>query len=165
MSEENKDIEGGNRFFNLEKDRAKEALYRPPTLFKTTEWGLLTIVSMLAAFAFPPYFISVLWLAFLNAGGLLWVTHLSEKGRESLKAFEVEFSVGHRKEEEGKYVDAVRHYETLIPKYEDIPQIAQIAHRRISFLKEKYPKHFSHQKINKKTASRKLSSKKPGKKQ
>src|SRR5438876_7161629 len=100
----------------LEKDRQKAELYRPASILRTTEWGLLTVGSLLAALAFPPYFIAVLWSAFFSAGGMLWVTHLSEAGRLRLREFEREFSDGHEKEEAGKFREAAEIYGALIPK-------------------------------------------------
>jgi hypothetical protein len=119
----------------IENDRARLELYRPASILRTTEWGLLTITSLVASFAFPPYFIAVLWLAFFNAGGMLWVTHLSESGRLRLRDFEREFSQGHQMEEAGKFREAAEHYATLVPKYQDFPKIAEIAKSRIEYLK------------------------------
>lgn len=127
----------------LERDRQKIELYRPASLLRTTEWGLLTVGSLIAALAFPPYFIAVLWLAFFNAGGLLWVTHLSETGRLRLKEFEREFSLGHQKEEAGDYKAAADFYASLGPKYQDFPKISQIATRRVEHLKAQHPAAFA----------------------
>jgi hypothetical protein len=132
-----------SRFFDLERDRSKQELYRPDSLLRTTEWGLLTVGSLLAALAFPPYFIQVLLLAFFNAGGLFWVTHLSEKGRQRLRQFEAEFSEGHKQEEAGLYKEAAELYARLYPLYQDFPRIAEIAARRIEFLKKTQPQAFS----------------------
>jgi hypothetical protein len=134
----------------LERDQQRLELYRPSSILRTTEWGLLTITSLVAAFAFPPYFISVLWLAFLNAGGLLWVTHLSESGRLRLREFEKEFSEGHAHEEAGRYKQAAQFYATLIPKYQDFPKIAEIAQRRIEHLKKQHAPSFKPAKRRKK---------------
>jgi hypothetical protein len=43
-------------FFDLDMGPSAMAqqLYRVPTLMRTTEWGGLTVVSLLAAFLFPP---------------------------------------------------------------------------------------------------------------
>lgn len=127
----------------LEQDQTRTELYRPSSILRTTEWGLLTITSLVAAFAFPPYFVAVLWLAFLNAGGLLWVTHLSEAGRARLREFEREFSEGHLHEEAGDFRAAADFYASLIPKYQDFPKIAEIASRRIEHLKKQHPQAFA----------------------
>jgi hypothetical protein len=126
-------------FFDVESDRKREEIYRPPSILRTTEWGLLTVTSLLAALAFPPYFISALSLAFFNAGGMLWITHLSERGRQRLKEFEKEFSEGHRLEEAGHFGEAIQHYSGLIPHFQDFPKIAEIARRRIDYLKAQKP--------------------------
>jgi hypothetical protein len=145
-----------SRFFDLEKDKAREEIYRPASILRTTEWGLLTFTSLLVAWAFPPYFIQVLILAFFNAGGLFWITYLSEKGRQRLKDFEAEFSVGHKEEEAGHYREAAGIYEKLIPRFQDFPRIAEIAVRHIQALKKKHPQAFK-SKNPKKSKSRKKS--------
>jgi hypothetical protein len=127
----------------LEKDRQKAELYRPASILRTTEWGLLTVGSLLAGLLFPPYFVAVLWLAFFNAGGLLWVTHLSETGRLRLREFEREFSEGHKHEEAGHFRLAAEFYAGLVPKYQDFPKIAEIASRRIEHLKREHPAAFA----------------------
>jgi hypothetical protein len=124
-------------FFDVDPPSTQK-LYQPPSMMKTTEWGGLTIVSLLASFLFPPYFIAVLTISFLNAGGLLWVTHLSEKARKALVEFEAEFRVGYQKEEAGKWKEAVAIYDALIPKYREFPKITQIAEARIAYLKQKH---------------------------
>jgi hypothetical protein len=122
-------------FFDLERDPQRAALTQPRTLLKTTEWGGLTLLSLLLGWAFPPYFVSVMTLAFLNAGGLLWVTHLSEAGRKRLRQFETEFAAGHALEQKGRLREAIAVYETLLPRYADTPKIAAIAAHRIDFLR------------------------------
>lgn len=138
----------------FEKDRRKAELYRPASILRTTEWGLLTVGSLLAALAFPPYFIAVLGSAFFSAGGMLWVTHLTEAGRLRLKEFEREFSLGHLKEEEGKFREAADYYASLVPKYQDYAKIAEIATRRIEFLKEQHPQQFAKSKPKKKPSKK-----------
>jgi hypothetical protein len=130
-------------FFDLERDAQRDALTRPATMLRSTEWGGLTVLSLLASLAFPPYFLSVMALAFLNAGGMLWVTHLNEAGRKRLREFESEFSVGHASEERGEYAAAAAHYESLAPRYDDHPKISQIARHRAAFLKAAHPEAFS----------------------
>jgi hypothetical protein len=125
-------------FFDVDAPSTQK-LYRPPTLMRTTEWGGLTMLSLLASFLFPPYFLTVLTLAFLNAGGLFWVTHLSEKGRKALIDFEKEFRLGFEKEQAGKLAEARALYQSLIPKYHEFPKIAEIAQHRIDQLKAQAP--------------------------
>jgi hypothetical protein len=81
-------------------------------------------------------------LAFLNAGGLFWVTHLSEAGRLRLRQFEREFALGHEHEKAGDFAKAVQVYASLVPKFSDQPKIAEIAHRRIQSLKQAHPDAF-----------------------
>ncbi len=140
MSESNRPRHTG--FFDYEPDRAKAELTRPQTLLRTTEWGLLTITSLLLAWAFPPYFAQVLWLAFFNAGGLLWVTHLSEAGRQRLRQFEERFARGHALEEEEKPVQAVEFYQKLAPEFKDEPQLLRILDSRAAWLRAQYPAAF-----------------------
>lgn len=130
-------------FFDLEKDPARAELTRPSSMLRTTEWGGLTLLSLLATLAFPPYFVTVLWVAFLNAGGLLWVTHLSEEGRRRLRQFERDFAKGHALEEAGKVKEAAEAYAALVPAYRADPKIAEIATRRIGYLKSKFPRAFA----------------------
>jgi hypothetical protein len=137
--EAKRDAERHAAFFDLERDPQRAALTQPNTLLRTTEWGGLTLVSLLAYWAFPPYFVAVMLLASLNAGGMLWVSHLTEAGRQRLREFEAEFSKGHALEESGKMADAVAYYEGLAPHYQDHPNIAQIALRRADYLRKNHP--------------------------
>jgi hypothetical protein len=130
-------------FFDLERDVKRDALTRPASMLRSTEWGGLTLLSLLAGLAFPPYFFSVMALAFLNAGGLLWVTHLNEAGRRRLREFEAEFAVGHAMEEKGDFRAAVLHYEQLHPRYADQPKIAQIAVHRAEYLRQNHSELFA----------------------
>jgi hypothetical protein len=126
-------------FFDLERDPKRAELTRPASLLRTTEWGGLTFLSLLVSLAFPPYFVQVMLLAFLNAGGLLWITHLSEAGRQRLREFEREFAKGHALEEAGDIAGALKAYEALAPRYADQPKIAEIAVRRMEHLRSLYP--------------------------
>lgn len=155
MAEEPQNPKSPSRFFDVEKDRGRQEIYRPTSILRTTEWGLLTFTSLLVAWAFPPYFIQVLILAFFNAGGLFWITYLSEKGRQRLREFEEEFSAGHKKEEAGLYKEAAELYEQLIPRYQDFPRIAEIAVRHIELLKKNFPSSFESEKIKKSKSSKK----------
>ncbi len=129
-------------FFSLERDPARLELSRRQSILRTTEWGLLTLGSLLAAAAFPPYFIQVLWLAFFNANGLLWVTHLNELGRKRLLDFEREFSKGHTFEEKGHYADAVKIYEDLPKQFVDYPKFSEICASRVAYLRREHPQAF-----------------------
>jgi hypothetical protein len=129
-------------FFDLERDPQRDAITRPASMLRSTEWGGLTLVSMLAGLAFPPYFFAIMALACFNAGGMLWVTHLNEAGRKRLKEFESEFAVGHALEEAGDYAAAAALYTALAPRYGDQPKIAQIAVHRAAHLKLEHPEAF-----------------------
>lgn len=133
-----KEPERHRAFFDLERDPRRAELTRPGSLLRTTEWGGLTLLSLLVSWAFPPYFVAVMALAFLNAGGLLWVTHLSEAGRLRLRQFERDFAAGHALEEAGRFAEAVAVYEALVPRYQDHPKIAEIAQRRIEHLRQEH---------------------------
>jgi len=137
------DAERHAAFFDLERDPQRLALTQPNTLLRSTEWGGLTLVSLLAYWAFPPYFVAVMLLASLNAGGMLWVSHLTEAGRQRLREFESEFSRGHALEESGQMAEAVSFYEGLAPRYQDHPHIAQIALRRAEYLRKNHPHAFT----------------------
>jgi hypothetical protein len=140
--DEKKPPERHSAFFDLERDPQRAELTRPPSLLRTTEWGGLTLLSLLLSWAFPPYFVSVMALAFLNAGGLLWITHLSESGRQRLRQFEREFAAGHSLEQHGHFQAAAAAYQALVPKYQDVPKIAQIAALRIEHLRAEHPEAF-----------------------
>jgi hypothetical protein len=129
-------------FFDLERDPERDAITRPASMLRSTEWGGLTLVSLLAGLAFPPYFFSVMALAFLNAGGMLWVTHLNEAGRKRLQEFEGEFARGHALEEAGDFSGASALYADLAPRYADQPQIVRIAVHRVAHLKQTHPEAF-----------------------
>lgn len=137
-----KDLERHSAFFDLERDPSRAELTRPVSILRTTEWGGLTLLSLLVGWAFPPYFVSVMALAFLNAGGLFWITHLSESGRQRLREFEKEFAVGHALEESGRYAQAVAAYQALLPRFQDHAKIAEIATRRIQHLRQEHPEAF-----------------------
>jgi hypothetical protein len=132
-----------------------EAESRPKSLLKTTEWGLMTIASLLAGMAFPPYFVTVMTLAFLNAGGLLWVTHLTEKERRRLRDFEADFRAGHSLEENGQWAQAVALYLSLRPRYGDIHQLVTLCDKRVEKIKREHPRDFSPSRPSKKKAAAK----------
>ncbi|MGH7442159.1 MAG: hypothetical protein ACREKE_05730, partial [bacterium] len=130
-------------FFDLEKNPVRDKLTRPQSMLRSTEWGGLTLVSLLAGLAFPPYFISVMALACLNAGGMLWVSHLNDAGRKRLREFEREFSQGHALEERGDYRAAAEFYGRLVTAYDGFPRIAGIARHQVDQLRQTQPTAFS----------------------
>jgi hypothetical protein len=115
---------------------------------------LLTLGSLLAAAAFPPYFIQVLWLAFFNANGLLWVTHLNERGRKRLAEFERRFSDGHALEEKGRFAEAVEFYESLPKDFADYPKFGEICASRVAYLRREHPQVFGARKSRRRSASK-----------
>ena len=128
------------KFFDLELDPKRAELTRPASLLRTTEWGGLAVLSLIASLTFPPYFVTVLmWVAGLNAGGLLWVSHLGENGRRRLREFESEFAKGHALEEAGRHTEAISFYQALAPRYADYPKIAEIATRRAEKVMKEHP--------------------------
>ena len=152
-----------SNFWDLD-DRPLLKESSPKSLLKTTEWGLMTIASLLASFAFPPYFVTVMTLAFLNAGGLLWVTHLSEKGRQRLRDFEAEFRTGHQYEQTGQWVEAVGVYLSIKPRYEDIQQLVHLCDKRAAKIRREHPEYFPNpSKLIKKKAAAKKAKRKPAK--
>jgi hypothetical protein len=141
--DEKKEPRPKSAFFDLELDPKRAELTRPASLLRTTEWGGLTVLSLIASLTFPPYFVTVLlWMAGLNASGLLWVSHLGEAGRRRLRDFEREFAAGHDLEEAGKFAEAVAFYQALAPRYSDYPKIAEIATRRADKLLQEHPPRF-----------------------
>jgi hypothetical protein len=142
MTDDKRPSRRHSAFFDLEQDPERDAVTRPASVLRSTEWGGLTLLSLLAGLAFPPYFLSVMALACLNAGGMLWVSHLNEAGRKRLKEFEAEFAQGHALEERGDFRGAVALYSGLAPRYADQAQIAQIAVHRVAHLKQTHPEAF-----------------------
>ena len=124
---------------DLIKDLGKkdELLNIRKTLLKKEEWGLLTVLSLVLASIFPMYFVNILLISFFTELGHFWTTHLTEVGRQKLIEFEKEFRVGYDLEKEGKIKEAIKVYETLIPKYSGHPKISEIALRRIQELEKK----------------------------
>ena len=129
-----------NVFFDLELDPQRAALTRPASLLRTTEWGGLAVLSLIASLTFPPYFVTILlWVAGLNASGLLWVSHLDASGRRRLREFERRFAEGHAKEESKHFQEAIQFYEALAPQFSDYPKIAEIAVRRAEKIRAEHP--------------------------
>ncbi len=126
-------------FFDLELDPKRAELTRPASILRTTEWGGLAVLSLIASLTFPPYFVTVLLVAGLNAGGLLWISHLDANGRRRLREFEREFADGHAMEEAGDFEKAAAFYSELAPRYADYPKIAAIASQRAEKVRAEHP--------------------------
>jgi hypothetical protein len=121
------------------KDREK-FINVPKTLLKKEEWGMLTVLNLLLAGIFPAYFVNILLISFFTEVGHLFTTHITEVERKRLMEFEKEFSAGYEFEKKEMWQDAVRVYESIIPKYKDNPKIAAIAIQRIDFVEKNSPR-------------------------
>ncbi|HTA76998.1 MAG TPA: hypothetical protein VK791_07570 [bacterium] len=104
------------------------------TILKKEDWGGLTIIALLAAYAFPPYFIYLMTMAALTEFAHLWTTKLSREDRDRFIAFEIEFRKGYKLQKEGKTEQAIKWYRHLENKYADLPQGAKLATLQIRHL-------------------------------
>jgi len=59
-------------------------------MLKKEDWGGLTILSLLATIAFPPYFVHLMAMAALTELGHLWSTRLDRLQKKRLIEFEKE---------------------------------------------------------------------------
>jgi hypothetical protein len=111
------------------------------TILKKEDWGGLTIVALLAAYAFPPYFIYLMTMAALTEFAHLWTTKLSREDQERFIEFEKEFRKGYKLERSNQAQAALKHYRRLEKKYADLPQAEKLATLQIRHLtKGKAPK-------------------------
>ncbi len=97
------------------------------TMFKKEDWGGLTILSLLATIAFPPYFVHLMTMAALTELGHLWTTRLDRLQRDRLVEFEKEFRKGYQMEKEGDLKGALALYRRLEKEYESLPQASKLA--------------------------------------
>lgn len=97
------------------------------TILKKEDWGGLTIIALLAAYAFPPYFIYLMTMAALTEFAHLWTTKLSREEQEKFIEFEKEFRKGYKLQKEGKTKEALAWYQKLEKRYSDLPQGAKLA--------------------------------------
>lgn len=104
------------------------------TMLKTVDWGGLTIMNLLAVFAFPPYFISLMAVAALTASGFLWTMHLSEVEHQKFIDFEKEFRKGYKLEKAGQIQEALKWYRKLEKQYAGFPQAGKLAALQIENL-------------------------------
>lgn len=109
------------------------------TILKKEDWGGLTIVALLAAYAFPPYFIYLMTMAALTEFAHLWTTKLSREEKDRFIEFEKEFRKGYKLQKEGKVQEALAWYRKLEKRYADLPQGAKLATLQIRQLTEKNP--------------------------
>lgn len=120
------------------KKEEKNLINVPKTLLKKEEWGLLTVLNLLLAGIFPAYFVNILLISFFTEIGHLFTTHLTEVERKKLLEFEEEFRKGYDRETEGRYEEAVKIYESLVPKYSSNKKIAKIAVDRIEYVEKTF---------------------------
>jgi hypothetical protein len=97
------------------------------TILKKEDWGGLTIVALLAAYVFPPYFIYLMTMAALTEFAHLWTTKLSREEKDRFIEFEKEFRKGYKLQKEGKTKAALAWYHQLEMRYADLPQGAKLA--------------------------------------
>lgn len=100
---------------------------QPKTMLKKEEWGGLTFLTLLAAYAFPPYFIYLMTMAALTEFAHFWTTRLSRVDQERFIEFEKEFRKGYKLEKAGQVKEALQWYRSLEKKYEDLPQAGKLA--------------------------------------
>ena len=110
------------------------------TMLKKEDWGGLTILNLLAVFAFPPYFVYLMTMAALTASGYLWTTRLSRIEQERFIGFEKEFRKGYKLEKAGRLKEALYQYRKLEKKYKDLPQACHLLFLQIHKLSPQKPK-------------------------
>ena len=97
------------------------------TMLKKEDWGGLTILSLLAVFAFPPYFIHLMTMAALSEFAHLWTTHLDTVAQGKFVEFEKKFRKGYQMEKSGDKAGALAWYRALEKEYSDLPQAEKLA--------------------------------------
>lgn len=105
-------------------------------MLKKEDWGGLTIVSLLATIAFPPYFVHLMTMAALTELGHLWTTRLDRLQGGKLVAFEKEFRKGYQMEKAGNLSGALAWYRKLEKQYEELPQASKLATLQIRALEK-----------------------------
>jgi hypothetical protein len=108
----------------------------PKTMLKKEDWGGLTILSLLATIAFPPYFVHLMTMAALTELGHLWSTRLDRLQKDRLVEFEKEFRKGYQMEKAGNKAGAVAWYQKLEKQFEDLPQASKLATLQIRTIEE-----------------------------
>jgi hypothetical protein len=97
------------------------------TMLKKEDWGGLTILSLLATIAFPPYFVHLMTMAALSELGHLWTTRLDRLQSERLVEFEKEFRKGYQMEKAGNLTGALEWYRKIEKQYATLPQASKLA--------------------------------------
>jgi len=106
-------------------------------MLKKEDWGGLTILSLLAVFAFPPYFIHLMTMAALSEFAHLWTTHLDTVAQAKFVEFEKKFRKGYQMEKAGDKAGALAWYRALEKEYSALPQAEKLATLQIRKLKGK----------------------------
>lgn len=109
----------------------------PKTMLKKEDWGGLTILSLLATIAFPPYFVHLMAMAALTELGHLWSTRLDRLQKKRLIEFEKEFRTGYQMEKAGDIEGALTWYRKLEKQYDDLPQASKLAMLQIRNIEQK----------------------------
>ena len=109
----------------------------PKPMLKKEDWGGLTILSLLATIAFPPYFVHLMTMAALTELGHLWSTRLDRLQKKRLIEFEKEFRTGYQMEKEGDIEGALAWYRKLEKQYVDLPQASKLAMIQIRNIEQK----------------------------
>lgn len=123
----------------MENRRPMKEPLEPKTMLKKENWGGLTIVALLAAYVFPPYFVYLMTMAALTEFAHLWTTHLSEVDQRRFIDFEKEFREGYKLEKSGSTREALRCYKKLEKSYADLPQASKLATLQIRKLSKTPP--------------------------
>jgi len=108
----------------------------PKTMLKKEDWGGLTILSLLATIAFPPYFVHLMTMAALTELGHLWSTRLDRLQKDRLVEFEKEFRKGYQMEKAGNPAGALAWYRKIEKQFEDLPQASKLATLQIRTVEE-----------------------------
>lgn len=103
-------------------------------MLKKEEWGGITLVALLAAYAFPPYFIYLMTMAALTEFAHLWTTRLSQPDQKKFIDFEKEFRKGYKLEKAGDRQGALDWYRKLEKGYAGFPQASKLAALQIKKL-------------------------------
>ena len=103
-------------------------------MLKKEDWGGITLVALLAAYIFPPYFIYLLTMAAFTEFAHLWTTRLSHQDQKKFIDFEKEFRKGYKLEKAGDRQRALDWYRKLEKEYADLPQASKLAALQIEKL-------------------------------
>jgi hypothetical protein len=131
------------------------------TMLKKEDWGGLTILSLLATIAFPPYFVHLMTMAALSELGHLWSTRLDRLQKDRLVEFEKEFRKGYQMEKTGNVSGAIAWYRKLERTYDDLPQASKLAMLQIRSIESKIAKTVTKKSVQAATAAVDKTEKRP----